>query len=99
MRAVTSKTLGPTFGMYSHGMIAPGGELVVVAGQVAADRAGKLVGPGDAVAQTRQAFENARGVRGVGHIPSQRARLITAERLTHAFQHTAGSQRLDVAIA
>ena len=62
MRAVTSKTLGPTFGMYSHCMIAPGGELVVVAGQVAADRAGKLVGPGDAVAQTRQAFENVRAV-------------------------------------
>ena len=62
MKAVTSKTLGPTFGMYSHGMIAPGGELVVVAGQVAADRAGKLVGPGDAVAQTRQAFENVRAV-------------------------------------
>jgi enamine deaminase RidA (YjgF/YER057c/UK114 family) len=48
--------------MYSHGMIAPGGELVVVAGQVAADRAGKLVGRGDAVAQTRQAFENVRAV-------------------------------------
>jgi 2-iminobutanoate/2-iminopropanoate deaminase len=62
VRAVASKTLGPTFGMYSHGMIAPGGELVVVAGQVAADRAGKLVGPGDAVAQTRQAFENVRAV-------------------------------------
>jgi 2-iminobutanoate/2-iminopropanoate deaminase len=62
VKAVTSKTLGPTFGMYSHGMIAPGGELVVVAGQVAADRAGKLVGPGDVVAQTRQAFENVRAV-------------------------------------
>ena len=62
MRAVTSKTLGPTFGMYSHGMVAPGGELVVVAGQVGADRAGKLVGPGDMVTQTRQAFENVRAV-------------------------------------
>jgi enamine deaminase RidA (YjgF/YER057c/UK114 family) len=62
VKAVTSKTLGPTFGMYSHGMIARGGELVVVAGQVAADRAGKLVGPGDVVAQTRQAFENVRAV-------------------------------------
>lgn len=62
MRAVTSKTLGPTFGMYSHGMVAPGGELVVVAGQVGADRAGKLIGPGDVVAQTRQAFENVRAV-------------------------------------
>ena len=62
MKPVTSKTLGPTFGMYSHGMVAPGGELVVVAGQVAANRAGKLVGPGDVVAQTRQAFENVRAV-------------------------------------
>jgi 2-iminobutanoate/2-iminopropanoate deaminase len=62
VRAVTSKTLGPTFGMYSHGMIAPGGELVVVAGQVGADRSGKLIGPGDVVAQTRQAFENVRAV-------------------------------------
>ena len=73
MRAVTSKTLGPTFGMYSHGMVAPGGELVVVAGQVGADRAGKLIGPGDVVAQTRQAFENVRAVleaagSGVGQI-------------------------------
>ncbi len=73
MRAVTSKTLGPTFGMYSHGMVAPGGELVVVAGQVGADRAGKLVGPGDVVTQTRQAFENVRAVleaagSGVGQI-------------------------------
>ena len=62
MKPVTSKTLGPTFGMYSHGMVASGGELVVVAGQVAANRAGKLVGPGDVVAQTRQAFENVRAV-------------------------------------
>jgi len=34
----------------------------VVAGQVGADRAGKLIGPGDVVAQTRQAFENVRAV-------------------------------------
>jgi enamine deaminase RidA (YjgF/YER057c/UK114 family) len=62
VKPVTSKTLGPTFGMYSHGMVAAGGEIVVVAGQVAADRAGKLVGPGDAAAQTKQAFENVRAV-------------------------------------
>jgi enamine deaminase RidA (YjgF/YER057c/UK114 family) len=62
VKPVTSKTLGPTFGMYSHGMVAAGGELVVVAGQVAADRAGKLVGPGDVVAQTKQTFENVRAV-------------------------------------
>jgi enamine deaminase RidA (YjgF/YER057c/UK114 family) len=62
VKPVTSKTLGPTFGMYSHGMVAAAGELVVVAGQVGADRAGKLIGPGDVVAQTKQAFENVRAV-------------------------------------
>jgi 2-iminobutanoate/2-iminopropanoate deaminase len=62
VRAITGKALGPTLGMYSHGMVVPGGELVVVAGQVGADRAGKLIGPGDVVVQTRQAFENVRAV-------------------------------------
>ena len=56
-RAVTSKELGPTLGMYSHGMVAPAGEIVVVAGQVGMDD-GRLVGPGDVVAQTRQTFAN-----------------------------------------
>lgn len=62
MKPVTSKALGPTLGMYSHGMVAPGGEIVVVAGQVGMDRAGGLIGPGDVVAQTKQAFENVRAV-------------------------------------
>jgi enamine deaminase RidA (YjgF/YER057c/UK114 family) len=57
-RAVTSKELGPTLGMYSHGMVAPAGEIVVVAGQVGMDGGGRLVGPGDVVAQTRQTFAN-----------------------------------------
>lgn len=56
-RPVTSKELGPTLGMYSHGMVAPAGEIVVVAGQVSMD-GGRLVGPGDVVAQTRQTFAN-----------------------------------------
>jgi len=56
-RAVTSKELGPTLGMYSHGMVAPAGEIVVVAGQVGMD-GGRLVGPGDVAAQTRQTFAN-----------------------------------------
>jgi enamine deaminase RidA (YjgF/YER057c/UK114 family) len=56
-RPVTSKELGPTLGMYSHGMVAPAGEIVVVAGQVGMD-GGRLVGPGDVVAQTRQTFAN-----------------------------------------
>ena len=56
-RPVTSKELGPTLGMYSHGMVAPAGEIVVVAGQVGMD-GGRLVGPGDVEAQTRQTFAN-----------------------------------------
>jgi enamine deaminase RidA (YjgF/YER057c/UK114 family) len=48
--------------MYSHGMSAPAGEIVVVAGQVGMDRAGKLVGPGDVAAQTKQALENVSAV-------------------------------------
>jgi 2-iminobutanoate/2-iminopropanoate deaminase len=61
-RAVTSKELGPALGMYSHGMTAPAGEIVVVAGQVGLDRAGKLVGPGNVSAQTKQALDNVSAV-------------------------------------
>lgn len=44
---------------YSH--VATGrGRLVVVAGQVALDAEGRLVGSGDTVAQARQVFENLR---------------------------------------
>jgi 2-iminobutanoate/2-iminopropanoate deaminase len=57
-KAVTSEALGPTLGMYSHGMVAPDGEIVVVAGQVGMDAAGNLVGPGDVVAQTKRAYAN-----------------------------------------
>ena len=35
---------GPPLGMYSHGMVAPGGEIVVVAGQVGHGRAGAVAG-------------------------------------------------------
>jgi 2-iminobutanoate/2-iminopropanoate deaminase len=61
-KPVTSKDLGPTLGMYSHGMTAPAGEIVVVAGQVGVNRAGKVVGPGDVGAQTKQALDNVRAV-------------------------------------
>ncbi len=57
-KAVTGEDLGPTLGLYSHGMVAPAGEIVVVAGQVGMDAAGGLVGPGDVVAQTKQAYAN-----------------------------------------
>src|SRR5688572_3384605 len=43
---------------YSHVIVATGRRLVFVAGQVAEDRQGKLVGPGDLALQARQAFDN-----------------------------------------
>jgi enamine deaminase RidA (YjgF/YER057c/UK114 family) len=61
-KAVTRDALGPTLGMYSHGMVAPGGEIIVVAGQVGMDAAGNLVGPEDVAAQTRQAYANIEAV-------------------------------------
>jgi enamine deaminase RidA (YjgF/YER057c/UK114 family) len=83
VKAVTSKALGPTLGMYSHGMVAPGGEIVVVAGQVGMDRKGRLVGPGDVAAQTKQTFENIRAVlEAAGATMRQVARFQTF--LTHA---------------
>ncbi len=60
-KAVTPKSLGAPLSMYSHGMIAPGGDLVVVAGQVGTDAAGR-VAAGDVVAQTKQALANVRAV-------------------------------------
>ena len=61
-KAVTGKGLGPVLGLYSHGMVAPAGEIVVVAGQVGTDSQGRLVDPGDVFAQTVQAFANIEAV-------------------------------------
>ena len=44
--------------MYSHVVVATGTRLVFVAGQVAEDAEGILVGPGDMAVQARQAFAN-----------------------------------------
>ncbi len=53
-------TLPPARG-YSQLVEVPGGSrMVFVSGQVALDSAGRLVGPGDVRAQTRQTFENLR---------------------------------------
>lgn len=43
---------------YTQVIVATGHRLVFVAGQVAEDAAGRLVGPGDLAAQARQAFAN-----------------------------------------
>ena len=58
---IKSAKLGAPLGMYSHGMIASAGDIVIVAGQVGVDGAGQLVGAGVAP-QTKQALENVRAV-------------------------------------
>src|SRR3989441_6564692 len=60
-RVIAPREFGKPLGMYSHGMAAPAGEIVVVAGQVGARRAGEVAGP-DVESQTKQAFENVRAV-------------------------------------
>jgi len=57
VRFVKSENLPPSPG-YSQVVEVRGGHLVYVAGQVAMDRAGKVVGEGDIRAQTQQTFEN-----------------------------------------
>ena len=60
-KPVTPKKFGAPLGMYSHGMVVPGGEIVVVAGQVGIGQGGEVAG-GDVVAQTKQALDNVRAV-------------------------------------
>jgi len=60
-KPILPKGFGAPLGMYSHGMIAPGGELLVVAGQVGMTADGQ-VALGDVVAQTKRALENVRAV-------------------------------------
>lgn len=64
-RVITPKAFGAPLGLYSHGMVAAGGELVVVAGQTGTTPEGRVPGH-DIVSQTRQAFENVRTVLEAG---------------------------------
>lgn len=59
-KPIAPKELGAPLGMYSHGMIASPGELVVVAGQVGTGADG--VAAADVGAQTKQAMLNVRAV-------------------------------------
>ena len=55
------------FGAFSMGVIAGGGQIVYLKGQVALDRDGAVVGKGDMRAQTRQVLENIAAVlAGIG---------------------------------
>ena len=59
--------LPPSRGLYTHVVIAEGGRLVFVAGEVALDSAGRLVGAGDFRAQARQTYHNVeRALRAAG---------------------------------
>jgi enamine deaminase RidA (YjgF/YER057c/UK114 family) len=61
---------------YTHAIIASGTHLVFIAGQVAEDGHGKLVGPDDLALQARQAFDNVgRALAGAGARPDQVAKL------------------------
>jgi enamine deaminase RidA (YjgF/YER057c/UK114 family) len=61
---------------YTHVVVATGGRLVFVAGQVADDARGDLVGTGDLAAQARQAFANVgRCLAAAGARPEQVARI------------------------
>jgi enamine deaminase RidA (YjgF/YER057c/UK114 family) len=57
LRLINPDTL-PIPESYTHVVVATGARLVFVAGQVAEDGGGELVGPGDLGAQARQAFAN-----------------------------------------
>ncbi|MFL5731949.1 MAG: RidA family protein [Chloroflexia bacterium] len=54
---VNPQQLAPPTG-YTHAVMASGGRMVFIAGQVALDPVGKMVGPGDMRAQTEQVFRN-----------------------------------------
>jgi enamine deaminase RidA (YjgF/YER057c/UK114 family) len=64
-RPIVPAKFGVPLGMYSHGVVAPPGDLVVVAGQVGTRADGALAGD-DAGAQTKQALENVRAVLEAG---------------------------------
>jgi enamine deaminase RidA (YjgF/YER057c/UK114 family) len=58
-RTIVQTTQAPQpIGAYSQAVRVKAGELVYIAGQVAVDVSGNLVGQGDAQAQTHQVFEN-----------------------------------------
>lgn len=62
----------PTPDSYTHVVAAAGGRLVFIAGQVADDARGNLIGPGDLAGQARQAFANlARCLAAAGARPDQ----------------------------
>jgi enamine deaminase RidA (YjgF/YER057c/UK114 family) len=66
----------PTPETFSHVMVAQGSKLVFIAGQVAEDANGNIVGTGDMTAQARQVFANiGRALQAAGARPDQVTKL------------------------
>jgi len=59
VRYLNPPTLPPATG-YTHVVVAPDGRTVYVAGQIALDSAGRLIGAGDFRAQAEQVYSNLR---------------------------------------
>lgn len=59
---VEPKGLGKPLGPYAHALRVRAGELLFIAGQVAVDRSGAVVGKNDFRAQTMQVFANLHAV-------------------------------------
>jgi enamine deaminase RidA (YjgF/YER057c/UK114 family) len=71
-------------GLYSQIAIAPKAQLAFIAGQVAIDRHGEFVGPGDYALQARQCFLNiAAAIEAVGAQPTDLVRMTV-----HVVNHT-----------
>jgi len=60
--AINPSEIAAPGGHFSHGVIVEAPRTLYVAGQVALDPQGILVGPGDPVAQATQVFDNIRAV-------------------------------------
>lgn len=58
---VNPETLERPLG-YAHAVAMPAGRLLLIAGQIANDVNGKMVGPGDVVAQFRQVCQNLKDI-------------------------------------
>jgi len=58
IKMINPETMGKPLGQYSQIARVKGGELVFIAGQLAADKAGNLVGADDFDAQCRQVYAN-----------------------------------------
>jgi enamine deaminase RidA (YjgF/YER057c/UK114 family) len=62
IRYINPPKAGPAQGLYSHVTIVPTAPVAHIAGQLAVDRDGNVVGKGDAARQIKQVFANLRDV-------------------------------------